>query len=279
MKRLLLLIAALLAAPSAAWAGNPYTAIGDAAYTATASDVRLVPTVALTATRVITLPYAGATVVGSGTSIAGGIAASGLATDRFEIVDVFGNVGPTNCLTVTAQTGDLLNGVSGGTSTFCNPFGRIVLRPVGGTGWQIDSGEVQVGTTLIGATVSVTTATPVNIVGQASHTISIGPGDWDCRATVARVFASGTTSYTILSALLSSTSTAAAPSTAQLAAGQGAYLESAANVSTSAIGPLQTIGPFRFSVTAATPLYLAVTDTFSAGTDTAYGNITCRRAL
>jgi hypothetical protein len=260
---------------SQAFAGNTYTSIGKANYTALSTDYRIVPTVALTANRTITLPYAAATCVGAFSSILG----QGNCATSLDIVDAFGNVGGSNsCLVITAQTGDLLNGVSGGSITWCNPFGRLVLRPIGGTSWVVDDNEVISTTILAANAVSLTTATAANVVGQASYTLVLQPGEWDCRAFVARTFTSST-SYTVLSALLSTTSTAAAPTAAQIGAGQGVELSSAADVPGVTIGPSQTIGPYRFSVAAATNLYLAVTDTFTASTDAAYGNITCRRAL
>ena len=166
MKRIVLSAAIGLALIASALAGNPYTAIGNANYSALPSDIRLVPTVAISAntTRVITLPSASGTVVGSGTTVPGGIAASGLATDRFEIIDAFGNVGGSNaCLLIAAQSGDTLNGATSGTVQLCNPFGRIALRPIGGVGWVVDSNEVISSTVASGSAVSLTTNTAANI--------------------------------------------------------------------------------------------------------------------
>jgi hypothetical protein len=271
MKRLTYALGLLLASTSLGWAGNPYTAIGNANYSALPSDVRLVPTVALSSTRTITLPSAGGTVVGSGTSIAGGIAASGLATDRFEIIDAFGNVGGSNsCMTITAQTGDLLNGVSGGSVSFCNPYGKITFTPVGGTGWQQSVGSGVFTSVAPGTPVSITSATPINIMS-----IAIPPGTWSCTGTIGRVVQTST-SFTVLSGVLWTTATAAAPTTTQIGVGQGVYLAEAADVGGTAIGPSQSIGPYVFNLAAAGTLYLAVTDTFTAGTDAGYGNITCK---
>jgi len=375
MKRLLLSLAIGLGLIASAFAGNPYTAIGNANYSALPSDIRLVPTVAITplTTRTITLPGAGITVVGSGTVVAGANVGSGLAQDRFEIVDFFGNIGGSNgCLAITAAAGDTLNGVSGGTVNLCNPFGRIALRPIGGIGWVVDSQEVQTsgtcpgtGTTvgsvsnvvgtwtasaptlgvftatahgLTGACpiqisggsqstgvststtywvipASITTntfalaSTPANALagtalaitgsagsgqtvtmGQAGYStntatnvtgVSIGPGEWDCRAQIFRNIQSGTSNFTMYSATMTTSGTAAAPTALTLASGQSDEKTTAAGVLTNAtLASLgNVVGPWRLSTASATNVYVSVDDLFSAGTIAAFGNLTCRRAL
>ena len=370
MKKLTALLAWLLLA-TFAYAGNSYTPIGNAAYTATNSDVRLVPTVAITGTKVVTLPYAGGTVVGTGAAYPGGYA-SGLGGDRFEVIDSFGNVGGSNgIIQITAQAGDLLNGVSGGSVYLTNPFGRVALRPVGGQGWVVDSNEIQTSGNCPGTTVTVssvanvvgtwtaatptlglftatahgfTGACPVQISGGSQSTgvststtywvipasistntfalasspanalagtalaitgsagsgqtvtagqplttntaanvtgVTVGPGEWDCRAQVGRNIQSGTTNYTMYSATLSTTGTAGAPTVATVASGASAVVTTAAGALTNAaIASLgNVVGPWRLSTTSAVNVYLSADDLFSAGTNAAFGNLTCRRAL
>ena len=273
MFRKLLLAGGFVLLTSSAMAGNPYTGIGNANYTASLTDMRIVPMVALSTTRTLTLPSAAGTVVGSGASVVGGGPNSGIAEDRLEIIDMFGNVGGSNsCLTITAQTGDTLNGVSGGTFNFCNTFGRVVLRPMGGIGWQIDSNEVTSATVLSGSAVSITSGTPINITS-----VSLTPGEWDCRGTLGRVI-TASTSFTIAAGSISTT-TAQAPNVASIAAGASVVYSAAANVPGQAIGPVSQIGPVRFSLAATTTVYMVAGDTFSASTDAGYGTLTCRRAL
>lgn len=147
MKKLLLSLGLALGLASPAFAGNPYTSLPvNANYSALITDFKLVPTGAVSgSSKTITLPSAGGTCVGGVSPYFGQGASCG---DRFEIVDMNGVMaGPGSALTcynVTAQSGDLLNGVSGGTITFCNTYGRLVLRPFGGIGWQVDSQETLV---------------------------------------------------------------------------------------------------------------------------------------
>lgn len=124
MKKLLL---ALLLFASPAWAGISYTSIGNANYSATSTDVTIVPSVALTATRTLTLPYAGATCVGTAP-----------CPNALTILDAQGNIGGANsCLSIAPSSGDTINGSSSAV-TFCSTYGRAIMRPVGGTNWQAD---------------------------------------------------------------------------------------------------------------------------------------------
>ena len=80
---------------------------------------------------------------------------------------VNGVVGGSNsCLIITAQTGDLLNGITGGSMTWCQTYGRLVLRPIGGTNWQIDSNDVQTSGVCPGSASTVSSVT--NVTGTWS---------------------------------------------------------------------------------------------------------------
>lgn len=125
--RKLLLALGFLAFASPALAALSSSSMGNAAYTATSTDVRIVPTVALTANRTLTLPYAGATCIGSG------------CANSLEIIDSQGNIGGANsCLVIAPASGDTING-STSSITFCSTFGRVILRPLTGTNWQLDA--------------------------------------------------------------------------------------------------------------------------------------------
>lgn len=369
MKRLLLSTLFALALASSALAGNPYTAMGNANYTALNTDIRIIPTVALTAVRTITLPYAGGTVVGSGTAYPGGYA-SGFGSDRLEIIDSNGLLSASTnaCLLITAQTGDLLNGVSGGTVTLCQTYGRLLLRPVGGVGWQVDSNEtvtsgvcpgtattfssvanvvgtwtssaptlglftvtahsmvgacpiqisggsqstgVSTATTywVIPASIStntfalassisnalagtalaitgsagsgqtVTTGVPLTTATPAALTgVTLTPGEWDCRGSLGRTI-TATTSFTNYSSIITTTAAPAVPTQADVVNGRASNIWAAAIVPGVAVGPASVVGPVRFSFTAATNVYMNVSDTFTASTDAAGGILVCRRAL
>lgn len=350
----------------------PYTLIANANYSVLNTDVRLVPSVALTANRTITLPSAGATQVGTTGSPASG---PGGATS-LEIVDVFGNVGGANsCLVISAQSGETING-STSSITFCSTYGRVVLIPLSGNAWLaqtygpgqvegtatndnaqagyigefISSGfcpgttntstvtfasgtpmvvtwtshgmtgacplRITAQTTLpagitnstttywvvpssittntftlaasvanaLGATAISssttgtgaqtgtsgqvgTTATTANVTG-----VTLSPGDWDCRATIAHVF-NNTTNVTLYSGAISASSATLGTQGNELQTD----IASVAGTITSNLGSDVKIGPGRISLSAATNYYLVYEDTFSAGIDNPFGELSCRR--
>jgi hypothetical protein len=365
LKKLLLSLGLALGLTSSALAGNPSTSVGNANYTATNTDSRLVPTVALTANRTWTLPPAASTCVGA----FGSYGSQGNCGNSFDIVDSQGNVGGSNsCINIVPTTGDNLNG-GNNTVTFCETYGRVVLRPIGGTNWVVDDNEIQSTGFCIGSgttgTVTFTTATPTVVTdttyfgsggvgnyacpvtftstaqlptgvasgatpywiipstvanntyqiatsiqnalanppvavattgaGAGTNTrnggaavvtntavnisaVGLTPGNWDCRATVARA-SNATASFTKLNAGLTfSNSTVAVPSQGLDAS---TYFTTAANV-TAATAIDSKIGPAVFTVPIASagvvsPLFLIVNDTFTVAWDSATGQIECRR--
>lgn len=126
MKKFLLALGLFGALLSPALAVDPATLIGNANYTALATDFRLVPTVALSANRTITLASAGATCIGQTCGAA-----------ALEIIDSQGNVGGANsCLIIAPASGETING-SASSVTFCSTYGRAILFPMSGTNWVV----------------------------------------------------------------------------------------------------------------------------------------------
>ena len=160
MRKLLFGSLGLVLLAGSAAAVVPQTFVGNANYSVLPTDVRLVPTVALSANRTWTLPSAGATLLGTGQPATGQGYPSAL-----EIDDTNGNVGGSNsCIIVAPQSGETINGVTNSV-TFCSTFGRAFFTPTSGTNWVegyigevISSGLCPgSGTT---ATVTITIASP-----------------------------------------------------------------------------------------------------------------------
>lgn len=122
MKKLLLALALALGLASPALAVTNNTAIGNANYTALNTDAVIIPSVALTANRTITLPYAGTTAT----------------PGTLQVMDSQGNVGGANsCLVIAPSSGDTING-SSSSITFCSTYGRVILFPLTGTNWRAE---------------------------------------------------------------------------------------------------------------------------------------------
>ena len=167
-----------------AFAAVTVTNVGNANYQILNTDVRLVPTVALTANRTWTLPYAGT-----------------MGNNFIDIIDPQGNVGGSNsCIVVAPQSGDTING-STGSFTTCSIFGKFTLTPATGTNWITSFNGSQFVTT------NIPLASAKQITTNSSITlgsVSLPPGDWDCRATAVHAL-SNTTTATRLSASLVTT--------------------------------------------------------------------------
>lgn len=137
MKKLILGLVLWFGALAPCSAVVSYTSVGNVNYSVLPTDVRLVPTVALTANRTWTLPSAGGTCIGQGCATA------------LEIIDSQGNVGGANsCVLIAPASGETING-SSSSQTFCAPYGRVILIPTTGSNWIIQNigpGQV-VGTT------------------------------------------------------------------------------------------------------------------------------------
>lgn len=164
--RKLLALAFALGLSSSAWAVDPSTKIGDAAYTILNTDTRITTTTALTAARTWTLPYAAATCIGQN------CAPAAVALDIF---DTAGAVSQAFQLTIAPQSGDTINGnaanlIISGAGT------RVTLFPTSGNNWQaVVYGDYQ--TTGIcpsnasTATVTITIAAP-GVITDTAHGIT-----------------------------------------------------------------------------------------------------------
>lgn len=117
MKRLLLGLAALAGLILPALGVVPQTLMGNANYSATTTDTRIVTSAAFTAARTLTLPSAGGTNV--------------LAIDFFDIANAITN---TNTLTIAPQSGETING-STSSLVLSGKGDRVLLIPVTGTNW------------------------------------------------------------------------------------------------------------------------------------------------
>ena len=277
MKKLLLACAAAgsLLAIAVHWASatvSPITYVGNVAYQILNSDKTIVPNAALTANRTWTLPYA------AGTNLTGSL----------DIIDAQGVIGGSNsCIVIAPQTGDLING-SSASITFCSTYGKISLFPISGTAWSTATngvspgqnpgtatndnasagnvGEVISSITTLGSAVQLTT----NSAAQLA-TVSLTPGDWDCRATMSEAVSAATTVQQV---------SAGVSQTNSLIGTQGTdgvtLVEPASAISTH--GNDLKMGPVRESLAGITSIYLVGSGTFSTSQLWAYGSLTCRRA-
>lgn len=250
MKKLLLALGLVGALTSPSWAAPPVTSVGNANYQILNTDVRLIPTVALTTNRTWTLPYAGS-----------------MGSVSIDILDSQGNVGGANsCVVVAAQTGDSINGVSGGTDTFCSTFGRLTLTPISGTNWITAFNTSQFITTNVNLTNAkqITTNSSITL-----GSVSLPPGDWDCRGTAAEQL-SATTTATKLSASLVTTDGVLGT---QGTDGTTTVVPASA-ISTSGVD--LKLGPARFAIASTTTVFLVEGATFATSQLWGYGSLSCR---
>lgn len=250
MKKLLLVLALANALISGAQAAVTNTPVGNANYQILNTDLRLVASVALTTNRTWTLPYAGS-----------------MGNNSIDIIDPQGNIGGVNsCVVVAPQSGDTING-SSGSLTVCSIFGRFTLTPVTGTNWTTAFNTSQFITT------NVPLASAKQITTNSSITlgsVSLPPGDWDCRATAVQQL-SNTTTATKFSASLVTTDgvlgtegTDGTTSIVPVSAGSG--------------GNDLKLGPARFSIPSVTTVFLVDGATFATSQLWAYGSLSCRGA-
>jgi hypothetical protein len=127
-------------------------------------------------------------------------------------------------------------------------------------------GEFVSSSIVSGSAVTLTTATPANITS-----VSLTAGDWDCSAGAVRTFGA-TTSVTILKTSLNTTTAA----DGSLATGTMVQRSTPAQVPVTDFA--QAIGPVRFSLSAASSMFLVADDTFTVSTNKGYGFLRCRRA-
>lgn len=249
MRKLLLALGLAGALVSPALAAVSSTSVGNANYTILNTDVRLVPIVALTTNRTWTLPYAGT-----------------MGNNSIDIIDPQGNVGGANsCIVVAPQSGDTING-STGSITVCSIFGKFVLTPTTGSNWATSFNGSQFITT------NVPLASAKQITTNSSITlgsVSLPPGDWDCRGTAAHQL-SATTTATKLSASLVTTDGVLGT---QGTDGTTTVVPASA-ISTTGVD--LKLGPARFSLASLTTVFLVDGATFATSQLWGYGSISCR---
>ncbi len=115
--------------------------------------------------------------------------------------------------------------------------------------------------------VSLTTATPANVT-----LITLTAGDWDVEGSV--IYIANTASVAVAAVWESgiNTTTATLPTD-----GTEAFYATPAVIATTSFKTSLTIPRKIINVSASTPVYLVAEATFTAGTVTAYGNMTARR--
>ena len=221
MKRILLGLGLWLGLLAPSFAVVPSTSVGNIAYSILSTDVRLIPTVALTANRTWTLPSAGATNIGQG------------AASSLDIIDAQGNVGGANsCIVIAPASGETINN-SSSSITWCGTAGRLSLIPVTGSNWQIQQaspgqlpasatndsasagylGEVITSGLCTGsantATVTITIAAP-GVISWAAHGYTGAcPVVFTTSGALPTGITSGTTYYVVPSSIASGTFTIA----------------------------------------------------------------------
>lgn len=147
---------------SSAWAVDPATKVGDAAYTILPTDVRIYTTTAFTAGRTWTLPAAASTCIGQTCQP---------AAFQLEINDAAGAFSQAFPLTIAVASGDTINGNTG-SLVISGARTRVLLFPTDGSNWSYttDGDYVTTGICLPPAsagTVTITTATPAVITFTA----------------------------------------------------------------------------------------------------------------
>jgi len=115
--------------------------------------------------------------------------------------------------------------------------------------------------------VSLTTATPTNVTS-----ITLTAGDWDVSGSVNYVANTASAAVSSVWEVGINTTTATLPTD-----GTEAFFGIAAVIATTSFNTSLAIPRKIINVSASTPVYLVAEATFTAGTVTAYGNITARR--
>lgn len=300
MRKLLLALAlgSALVAPASAVVTS--TLMGNAALTASSTDQRILLSTAFTASRTLTLPAAGATCIGQT-----------CPPFTLEIFDPAGTaVNGANTLVLAPVTGDTINGsASSVTITGIGAGGKLILTPSSGSNWilQIQGtgqtlgtttndnactgcvGEFFTGRTDLLANQTATTVTnavvtsapvPVTTVVYNVTQVLLTPGDWECRgqAQLGTVGVGTSTAATVFAAWTSTANqTNAAPISYTNAFPTNPSFVSLQAASVSSPAWSLGIPPVRYSVAAATSVFLNAVATFSAGTPTGMGALQCRR--
>ncbi len=249
------------------------TTVGDANYSILNTDVRLIPTVALTTNRTWTLPSAAGTAIGQG-----GVANS---LDIMDAQNVIG--GANSCIIIAPKSGETINN-SASSITWCGTGGRVSLVPVTGSNWQmqiVSAGQTQGTTTNDNAgagfvgeviTTNVTLTNAKQITTNSSITlgsVSLTAGDWDCRGTAVHALSNTTTATRLSASLVTTDGVLGIEGTD----GTTAIIP----VSAGSPGNDLKLGPARFSLASLTTVFLVDGATFATSQLWAYGSATCRR--
>lgn len=249
---------------------SPQTPMPNANYTVLNSDQRIVTSsgATFTAPRTLSIPYAGGTNV----------------TTALIFYDVGNAVSATNTLTITPQSGDTING-SASSVVINYPGAQVTMYPMSGSNWflksEVTGGQVpgtatndnasagNVGefiTSGVTAFKQITTNSSITI-----GSVSLTPGDWDCRGTAAHSL-SATTTATKLSASLVTTDGVLG---AQGTDGTTSVVPASA-ISTAGVD--LKLGPARFSIASLTTVFLVDGATFATSQLWSFGSVSCRRA-
>lgn len=256
LRTVLLWLALWLGAAAPAFAVNPQTTVGDAAYTVLSTDQTILTTTAFTASRTWTLPSAGATCVGANCSP---------IAMQLQIVDRAAALTGTNTLVIAPASGETINGNAA--NLILSAAGvRVLLIPTSGTNWQAYVfGDYRVTTVAVASVVALTTTAAKTIA-----TISLSQGTWDCTGVIHRNLAAAT-SVTVLKTSISATT----DTSGTLDLATMVQFSTAANVM--ALNTSQVIGPIRLSLAATTSYFLVAQDTFTVDTNGGYGQLRCIR--
>ena len=280
MKRLalILLLGSALAGPAAAVVTS--TPVGNVSYTVLSTDQRILYSVAFTAPRTLTLPSAGATCIGQTCPVGG-----------LDIFDSTGAISSTNTLTITPASGETINN-STASVVIDYPYARVTLIPISGSNWQLvnagnvgqfvsgrtdqaaaaTAGNPAANTSIVTSAPLLTTTVP-NIVTQ----VLLSAGDWDCGGMAAPV-GTASTSYTLFSAWTSTAAIGSAAPIPTVTAG-AALNPSFSGIQTAAIvSPTWSLSVprVRYSLSAATSVYLMADATFTLSASSVAGAMQCR---
>ena len=173
--------------------------------------------------------------------------------------------------TVNITAGNIDGRAGGGLNIYPNSTLGMVGTVTNDSANAGSIGEVLRATVASGSAVTLTTtATSYNVTS-----VALTPGDWDCRAQVEYVPSSATT--TVFQTGISLTSATLPTQPGGSGIGYEPLLTSYIPMTTASNLVSQAIPPMRVSIAASSTLYVVANLTFSAGSATAYGSVSCRR--
>lgn len=166
MMKKLLAAAFSLAFLGQAWAVDPSTVVGNAAYTILNTDTRITTSTAFTAGRTWTLPAAAGTCIGQSCAP---------AATALDILDTAGAISQPFQLTIAPQSGETING-NAANLIISAAGSRVSLFPTSGSNWQaIVYGDFQTSglcpSNASTATVTITIAAP-GVITDTAHGIT-----------------------------------------------------------------------------------------------------------